>query len=360
MNRSKIFVYVFILIVVALVVVGIWQIRESTALRLHAVVRSPQRVMGTSCKLVAVVDASDVHNAQQALEEAEQAIRAVESKMSVWLENSEISVFNHAEAGIEIPLDESTLFVLRTSHDAFRDTDGAFDITCKPLIELWRDAADQNKIPSAEEIKQARLQSNWDLIELKESGVVKQKSSIQVDLGGVAKGFAIDCATEILKESGAAGGMVDIGGDLAVFGRTPDDDSWTVDIKDPFSEGCLGHIKVTNAAVCTSGNYARFTTINGMRFSHIIDPRTGKPADAVPSVTVVAKSAMAADIQATALSVLGSKGFYLIPEGFEVLMVEGKTEEHIIIVTPKFHELLLEPLKRNVGILDKTEYLDEP
>ena len=119
-------------------------------------------------------------------------------------------------------------------------------------------------------------------------------------------------------------------------------------------------MRVSDTAVCTSGNYARFTTINRTRYSHIIDPRTGQPADAVPSVTVVANSAMAADIRATALSVSGIKGLPSLPDGFEAIMVEGTPDDHLVIVTPGMHDLLLEPFKSMVTVRDKNAALDRP
>lgn len=330
---------------VALVAVGLWHTetaRDGEGGRI-AVVREPQGVMGTTCALVAVVQPQDRARAEAALDEAEEVLRTVEARMSAWLEDSEVGHLNAAAANEKVALSRDTVAVLRAARDAAVATEGAFDVTCRPLIELWRNAGAGGGLPTQEEVDAARARSTWDLIELTDDGATKRQSSARVDLGGLAKGYAIGRAAEALERAGLSGGMVDVGGDLLCFGYQADGRPWTVEVKNPFAAGRLGRLAITGRAVCTSGNYARFTLLQGRRYSHIIDPRLGRPADAVPSVTVVAPSALTADIWATALSVLGPDGLDRIPEGVEALMIVGSPDDYRMLCTPGLRSLLAEP-----------------
>ncbi|MFW5844876.1 MAG: FAD:protein FMN transferase [Planctomycetota bacterium] len=149
------------------------------------------------------------------------------------------------------------------------------------------------------------------------------------------RGYAIDQAVAVLQAAGV-NGVVDLGGDVRASGLRSDGEPWRVQIRDPFRPEVLMEVAVSEHAVCTSGNYARFLEIDGHRFSHIIDPRSCWPADAVPSATVIAPTAMQADIGATALSVLGEEGLTLLPEGCEALLVLGSADEARQVQTPGF------------------------
>ena len=332
-----------LLALVALVVAGLWQTSGPRPRRLVAVTRQPQAVMGTTCTLAATVIPGGREGAEDALREAEAALRATEARMSVWLTESEISRLNAAPAGEAVTLSPESLEVLRAARESARQTGGAFDITCRPLIALWREAGGRTRLPTESQRLSARAASDWDLLEVTAEGAIKHGDAVQVDLGGIAKGYGIDRAVAALKGASVLGGMVDVGGDVRCFGRPPNGRYWPVDIKDPFGAGTLAQMQIGDGAVCTSGNYARFTVIEGERYSHIIDPRTGRPADAVPSVTVLAAEAMTADVWATALSVLGEEGLPRLPEGVEALLVLGPEGAVSAVCTPGFRALLREP-----------------
>jgi thiamine biosynthesis lipoprotein len=181
-------------------------------------------------------------------------------------------------------------------------------------------------------------------IELSKSGARKSCNTAAVDLSGIAKGYAIDRALSILRESGAAGGLVEVGGDLRVFGIDPDGKDWAVGIRSPFEDRAWGQIELTDGAVCTSGDYARYVEVEGQRFSEVIDPRTGRPATLASSVTVVAGDAMTADAWATALTVLGPKGLELLPTGerIEALIVSvDEAGSHQVRASRGFADLLV-------------------
>ena len=302
--------------------------------------------MGTDCTLAAVVPPGRRPDAKVVLKEAETVLRRVEARMSSWLDDSEIGRLNAAEAGIYVPLSPETLEVLRIARRAHRQTHGAFDVTCRPLVELWRAAGEHGHVPVQSELAAARDESNWGLIELSDTGATKRSATARVDLGGIAKGWAIDRAADVLRRAGLDGGMVDVGGDLVCFGKPPTGDRWPVVVRNPLGEGHVAKLRISAGAVCTSGGYARFTEIAGRRYSHIIDPRTGQPADEVLSVTLLAADAATADVWATALSVLGPEGLKHLPVGVEAMMMVGTRDDHQILNTPGFADLLEGPAGR--------------
>jgi len=350
MRPGKIIGVGLILMLIVLVGIGLWQTAGARTNGRIAIVCQPQAVMGTTCTLAAVVPYQRRARAEQTLRRAETALRTIEVRMSTWLTDSEISRFNAAQPDEEVHLSAGSLEILRAAKEAWTQTGGAFDVTCRPLIELWRRAGDEGVLPTESEMSGARAASNWKLIELRETGAVKRAAGAGVDLGGIAKGYAIDRAIEVLRSGEVAGGMVDVGGDLACFGRQPDARLWPVDVKSPFGSGRLAQLRIPGGAVATSGNYARYAQIAGKRYSHIIDPRTGRPAEAAQSATVVAPSAMAADIWATALSVLGREGLSRLPENVEALIVVGSENDCQVICTAGMRDLLDEPLPEQLTV----------
>jgi thiamine biosynthesis lipoprotein len=351
-----------IMLLAALVGVGLWKTSGGPGpgqAAAHAtVVRQCRAVMGTDCTLAVVVPRTERPRAERLLQQAEAVLRAAEARMSTWLNDSDIGRLNAAGAGQEVPLSPETLEVLRIARQAKTQTGGAFDVTCRPLVELWRAAGQRGVLPSDSELAQARAESNWDLIELTDDGGVKRRATARVDLGGIAKGWAIDRAAELLSSRGpsrssrgedgtvpfpnAVGGIVDVGGDLVCFGKAADGGLWPVDIKDPAGPGRAAKLRLPGGAVCTSGGYARFVQIGLQRYSHIIDPRTGRPAETASSVTVVAAEAVTADVWATALSVLGPEGLTRLPAGVEAMIIVGGTGDGRTVETPGFRRLLAE------------------
>ena len=340
--RGRIFGWIGLTGIALLVAVGLWKTRGSLPERM-AFSSHPEGIMGTECSLTAVVSADNrAKRAERALQDAEAALRRVDVLMSTYMNNSEISRFNAASAGETVPMSQQTLEVLRTARAFVLQTDGAFDVTCRPLIQLWKRAGKQGVLPTPEELSQARAMSSWDDIRLLETGAVKSVSSARIDLGGIAKGYAIDRAIDAMVAAGCSGGLVNVGGDLRCFGGKSDTTGYEIDINSPFESRIWTTIKIRNGAVCTSGNYARFVTIAGRRYSHITDPRTGMPADAVPSVTVIAPTAVVADAWATTLSVLGPSGLKLLSGsgGIDAMIVAGTSQDYRIHTTKGFIEML--------------------
>jgi len=309
--------------IAVLVAVGLWRTgQERPQRRDFGLTAEPEGIMGTTCRLVAVVPPGREDIARTALAAAENVLRRIEAQMSSWLADSEISHFNRAEAGREIALSPSVHHVLAAAREAHESTGGAFDVTVGPLIELWRRSGERNRLPTADEIAACRNESHWDLIELTAEGARRQDSGARVDLGGIAKGYAIDQALEAMRLAGAAGALVDVGGDLRVAGPSPTGGLWRVEVRDPTGGSePLEVLELEAGAVCTSGDYARFQIIEGRHYSHIIDPRTGRPAAEAVSVTVIGPDAMTADVWATALSVQGVEGLAQVPADLRIFLL---------------------------------------
>jgi len=304
---------------------------------------NPLAIMGTETELTAIALDSESEKATAAFRSAESALREVEAKMSSWMEASELSQFNKAPAGQPAKLSETTLGLLRLSAQLAKQTDGAFDVTCRPILQVWRTAKKSKHLPTDLQIAAAIGKCGWDKIELRADSAVKKVDGACVDLGGIAKGFGIDRAAKALQAAGLTGGMVNVGGDVRCFGRRAGGGKWRIGVRSPFDgDPTFAIIKLADGAVCTSGNYERFFEIDSKHYSHIVDPRTGRPVDRAPSVTVVAPTATAADAWATALSVLGEAGLELIDEnsGLEAMLVIGGPKDYRLVMTPGFSKLL--------------------
>ena len=309
-------------------------------------VARPIGIMGTETRMTVVAAYGRRDVLVKAGKAAEAALRSVEAHMSTYLADSEISCFNAAEPGVAVGISPETAEVLRASRELTEQTERAFDVTCRPVVNMWKKAAKEDKLPTDAELAAALGLVGWDKIALRKDTVEKRAPSGGVDLGGIAKGYGIDRAVAAMKDAGAIGGLVDVGGDVRCFGRRPKGGKWRIGIRNPFMKtrrDLIGLIHLSQGAVCTSGNYERYRVIGGERYSHIVDPRTGRPVDGAPSVTVVAPTAMVADAWATALSVLGRDGLAMLPEGVEAMLVIGLPEDYETVTSGGFDRLLEEP-----------------
>lgn len=335
MKRRPVLPAVMIVALAGLTAVALWQTQRPPAAEDRtALVAEPQGIMGTTCRLlVVVVGRDDAERGRRGLQAAEQALRRVEALASTHIDSSELSRFNRSEID---RVSAKTAAMIRAAYDAWRATDGAFDATARPQFELWKQCAKAGRLPAEKEMAAAQADSNWPLIAWRGSQPHKLTPSVQLDLSGIAKGYAIDEALEAMRHAGALGGLVDVGGDVRCFGMPPEGDAWPVALRNPFGHDTLFTLRLRDAAVCTSGNYARFVEIDGQRYSHIVDPRTGQPADHVPSVTVIGPDTTTADAWATALSVLGPEGLKKLPRGYHAMVVTGTAEQFEVATTPNF------------------------
>jgi len=328
-NKSLLAVVVLLVFCVCLTQYQIEKQKAKEGANRKAFEICPNRVMGTSCQLAVITETPEQEDtAMKDLEETRQLLASLESVFSKYISASEVSRINNAAADTFVPLSENVIEVLRASESLYGKTEKSMDITCSPIIDLWKQAGKKDQIPSQREIDATRMLSNWSLLTLTRQadveGIKKQKDTVQVDLGALAKGYCIQKAWKFLSEKGYPGVLVDIGGDLRVSGCSQKKDFWDIEVKNPVDEGMIDTLHLTDISVCTSGDYERYYTVGGKRFSHIMDPRTGWPADESKSVTVIGQDSMYTDAWATALSVLGEKGLKLLPEGYEAMIVYKK------------------------------------
>lgn len=278
-------------------------------------------VMGTFSRVVAIAESEQA--AISSVEAAFSEQREVDSVMSDYRADSELSRVNQQAYGTPIRVSDATFEVVRRAVYFSELSGGAFDVTVGPLVHLWRAAGETGASPTPVAIAEAKAKVGYDKLVLDESaGTIRfAVEGMRIDLGGIAKGYAIDKSVEAMRHRGAVGGMVDIGGDVRCFGQPPrGQKTWLIGLQDPnVAPDDLGGpepllvLKIADAAVATSGGYRRFTDIDGRRESHIMDTQTGHGANQLASVTVIASDAITADALATAVGVLGlEEGMALI------------------------------------------------
>jgi len=278
--------------------------------------------MGTGWH-VTVVPAPGAPSAEELQQGIQARLDEVEQSMSTYRADSEISRFNAAPVGEWFPVSEGFFTVLTTALAVGWQSEGAYDVTVGPLVEAWGfGASEPTQLPPDEaELSRLRARVGQDNLQLDGEGHrILKRIDLALDLSSIAKGYAVDQVALWLSSQGVASYLVEVGGEMRLAGQSPRDDLWRVAIEQPESSGrAVGEaIRVTDAAVATSGDYRNFFEVGGVRYSHSIDPRSGHPVthDLV-SVTVVDPSAMIADAWATALIVLGAE------EGMAVAQRQG-------------------------------------
>jgi thiamine biosynthesis lipoprotein len=262
-------------------------------------------VMGTKA-WVTVASLSD-DEAERAAQAAFREMYRIESVMSTWRPSSEISRLNDAANGAPVGVSRELYSLIDSSFFYSRATDGAFDVTVRPLVRLWGFQGGEPRLPSAKEIAHGLSRVGYGAVTLDSAAsTVALPAGMQIDLAGIAKGYAVDRCVSVLAGLGVRSALVNIGGNIYAMGAPPGKKGWTIGVRDP--NGGLemaGTLELRDEAVATSGNYENFVEIGGERYGHIIDPRTGRPVSRVLSVTVVAPTGLASDALSTALFVLG-------------------------------------------------------
>ena len=288
--------------------------------------------MGTTFRVV--LYAADPATAGHAAERAFARIEALDEALSDWDPTSELSrLSDRAAEGATgpVPVSEDLFRVLERAGSVSAATGGAFDVTVGAAVRLWRRAARQEELPGPGELGAARASVGWRGVELDGEGrtVRLTRPGVRLDLGGIGKGYALDAALEAMAELGVTRALVDGGGDVAVGAPPPDRPGWRVAVGT--TRGGVERPEVVlllaHAACATSGDlYQRFT-IDGVDYSHVIDPHTGLGSTRGAAATVVAPSGTEADAWASALCVLGAeRGLELVEErpGLEARVAESK------------------------------------
>lgn len=274
----------------------------------------------------------------------------VDQKMSTYVPESEISRFNRAPVGGAVELSPETFAVLEEAARVYELTGGAFDVTVGPLVRLWgfgAGARPREGPPSEEAIEATRSLVGFPRLSIDDDppAITKDVEGLECDLSGIAKGYAVDLVAELLLERGLENFMVEVGGEVRTSGKNAVGDAWRIGIEKPLpgTRQLQRRISLTGLSLATSGDYRNFYEVDGKLYSHLIDPRVGRPVShSLASVSVVDHTCMRADALASGLLVLGpEEGFELaVREDLAVLFLvrtdEGEIEER---ATPSFEQL---------------------
>lgn len=306
--------------------------------------------MGTTYSVIV----PDLKNSdREALQtKVESALAAVNAAMSTYQPDSSISVFNASETTDWFTVPEHFVVVLNAAVQVAAASGGAFDPTVGPLISRWGFGSDQqNEVPEPAEVEALLNTIGFTRLEIdtENSSLKKSDGFVQVDLNAIAKGYAVDLLALQVASLGYENYLAEIGGELRAAGYNAQGDPWRIGIEHPDANNPVSGLRLTAGGVATSGDYRNAFESNGVRYSHILDPRTGYPVShALASVTVVAESAMLADAWATALMVLGpDEGMKIALQnglaGFFVVRQEPHKEPPAFstLTSPEFEKLLL-------------------
>jgi thiamine biosynthesis lipoprotein len=262
--------------------------------------------MGTTFRIV--LYAADQADADRAFTRAFQRIAALDEALSDYRDSSELSRITREAVDRAVPISDDLLAVLSAADTLGRQSDGAFDITIGALSRLWRRARRQLELPSSDDLRSALAVTGYQLITLDRAHktVRFMRAGIRLDAGGIAKGYAADRALEEIARTGRRRALVAAGGDLAIGDPPPGRPGWEVALAglDPDRAAPASPVVVARCGISTSGDAEQWVAIDGVRYSHIIDPRTGVALKGHRSVSVIARDATSSDMLATALSVL--------------------------------------------------------
>ncbi len=298
------------------------------------------RTMGTTYS-VKYRPAPDTPSLMAMQIEVDALLAEINHTMSTYDPESELSRFNRLRTTDWVPASASLRAVLNAALEIGTQSEGAFDVTVGPLVNLWGFGPEihPDRIPIETDIAAARTRSGLDKITLSatQSAIRKHRPDIFLDLSGIAKGYGVDRVAELMTTHGIEHYMVEIGGEIRVRGYKEHETPWRIAIEKPLSgeRSVQMMLALSNIALATSGNYRNFFDIDGRRYSHTIDPTTGRPVDHhLVSVTVLAETSMRADAWATAFQVLGPERGMAIAERLHlpVLFViehDGQFEERV-------------------------------
>ncbi|MBR4015536.1 MAG: FAD:protein FMN transferase [Anaerotignum sp.] len=270
---------------------------------------------------------------EELLIDTEQEIRRLEQMLSVTVEDSEINQLNENAGKEPVKLSEDTMALLEAGKELGKETEHCFDIAISPVVKAWGFTEEEKHVPSQEELERLLPLTHLEdlVIDGTDSTAYLQKEGMAVDLGGIAKGYASDSVTALLKGKGVESAMLSLGGNISAIGHKPDGEKWKVAVANPLDDnGYVGLVQVSDCNVVTSGGYQRYFEENGKTYHHIINPATGYPADnGLLSVTILCKSGTKADALSTALFVMGlerAEEYWKNHTDFEAIFITEKGE----------------------------------
>ncbi len=295
--------------------------------------------MGTICRVQ--FQAPNASSARAYQSEVLEWVAQFEAKYSRFLSDSLISHINAAAGEHWVEVDSETEMLLKLCGEMFFLTRGAFDPTALPLIRLWNWKVNPPVLPTDAQLRAARELCGWNKVQCRPGAIFLHRVGMSIDLGGIGKEYAVDCVTQMAARHGIANVLVDFGQDLCMRGAPVGKPAWHIGLEDPANPGkCWAGVAIKDKAVATSGDYLRHFMINGRRYGHIIDPRSGYPVDnGCRAVSVIAPSCTVAGILSTTAFILGpTEGLKLIGN---YMGADGCiTTENSRHETRRFHEYI--------------------
>lgn len=287
-------------------------------------------------------------------------LKEIENRMSNTISDSDISIVNQ-NAGINpVAVHDDVYYVLERAKHFAEISNGAYDPTIGPLVDLWgishKSKEGSNEIPSDSEIKKSREKVDYKKLDLLEGNqVFLKEKGMKLDLGGIAKGFAADDVKKIMIDNGVNSAILDLGGNVYAVGEKNAGEYWNIGVQNPFSTqgDNLGILKVKDSSIVTSGDYERYFEVNGKRYHHIIDSKTGYPAEnELTGVSIISKKSIDGDALSTTLFVLGIKdGTKLLKqlEDVDAIFITKSGEVYISKELHKSFELANKNLKLKIN-----------
>lgn len=303
--------------------------------------------MGVPFRLV--LYAADEASAGVAAEAAFARVAELNTALSDYDPDSELSRLGQASGtGAWVPVSADLWRMLTAGQRLSRETDGAFDVTVGPLVNLWRKARRERRLPAPQLLAEARARAGWRHLELdpRRRAARLDMPDMRLDLGGIAKGYAVDEALRVLRAHGIRSALVSGGGDLVVSAAPPGADGWRIQLEGGGEGGAAEFVRLRHAALATSGDLFQFVEVDGGRYSHIVDPRTGLGLTNRSLVTVIARDGQTADSLATALSVTGpAAGRHLLRAArAEARVLSWRDGQPAVWMTPGFDRWRERPL----------------
>lgn len=267
------------------------------------------KLMGNRFEFTAV--AGDENEGNEAIDAAIAEVSRIERLLTTFDESSQTCQINRAAGTAPVLVDQEVIALIQRARKISEITDGAFDISYGSIDKrLWNFDQQMTSLPDKATALASVALIDYRNVELDEqaSTVLLKNKGMRIGFGGIGKGYAADRAKQVMQQQGIASGIVNAAGDLSTWGVQPNGKPWTVGIADPSQTNQpFSALQISNMAIATSGNYEKFVTIGGKRYSHTIDPKTGLPVSGVKSVSIICPSAELADALATPVVVMGAR-----------------------------------------------------
>ena len=291
------------------------------------------KLMGNRFEISVVSDNEEF--AISSIEEAIEEIRRIEKLFTTFDENSQTNLINRQAGLTPVRVDREVFDLIQRSKRISDITQGAFDITYGSIDKrLWNFDKNMTALPDAATAKKLVRLINYRnvLLDEKKCTVFLKEIGMRIGFGGIGKGYAAERAKRLLQNAGVKSGIVNAAGDLVAWGRQPNGKPWTIGVADPNAvRQQFSYLDITNMAVATSGNYEKFIVINGRKYSHTIDPKTGMPVTGIKSVTIICSNAEIADAMATPVMIMGVKvGIDMINQmkGIGCIIIDDQDKIH--------------------------------